>query len=152
QSVDVDWHVLPLAGQPELAPGANVLLRAARVFGMPTRSLPASEALGAKNPVELLHRYLRERIVLVHHDAEAGIPTRDVVGAGCHRHLDGVAIRVALKQKQLVERELSTNPDVAHPEDEGRHRSHRRLQVVVELRAGVKLAEGFLPVVTQIAI
>jgi len=51
-----------------------------------------------------------------------------------------------------VEGELSTDADVAYPEDERRHRGDRRLQVVVELRAGVKLAEGFLPVVTQIAI
>src|SRR5258706_183963 len=53
----------PLAGEAELAPGANVLLRTPLPLRTPARAFPAAQALRAENAVQLFHGDSFRRVV-----------------------------------------------------------------------------------------
>src|SRR5258706_3049983 len=142
----------PLAREAELAPGADVLLRTALPLRAPARAFPAAQALGAEDAVELFHGDLVERVVLVHHDAEAGIPAGDVERPGRDLDLARRPVLVALEELALREGDLHADPEVAHAEDERGHGGARGLHVPLDLRVGVILAESLLPVAAHLAV
>ena len=67
----MDGFVGPLAGQAELSPGANVLLRPACRRGGPFGTHPRAGALGAEDAVDLIEREASERIALVNHEHQS---------------------------------------------------------------------------------
>src|SRR5205823_5837726 len=96
QAIDVDRLVLPLTGEPELSPSAEILLRPARPLWPPAGAVPTAQPLRTEDAIELLHGEVREGVVLVHDDAVAGLPAGDVVGTRRQLDLDGRAVLVAL--------------------------------------------------------
>src|SRR5258706_10099264 len=93
-AVGLDLLVGPVAFQADLAPGPDVLLGAPRIFRGEEEvvlgiraDLPASAALGAEDAVELFHRKLCERVVLVDHDRPREQHATHVVPAGGDRDL-----------------------------------------------------------------
>src|SRR5262249_12271102 len=55
EAVNMDRFVGPFAGESELTPGADVLLRPARVFRVPDVAVPSATPLSPEDPVELLY-------------------------------------------------------------------------------------------------
>ena len=121
-------------------------------MGSPTRAFPAAGALGAEDPVQLLHRHLLNGIVLVHDHAVTGLPAGHVVRPGGHLDLDRRAVGVALEELLLRESDLAADADVAHPEDKRRDRGQRRLHVKVDLDVRVVFLESRFPVTAQEAV
>ena len=100
----MDRLVGPFSLQAQLAPDADVPVRAARRGRIPFVAVPATVALRTEDAVELLEAELRNRIVLVdEHDQRKG-PSRNVVRAGRHRDLDRQGVEDALIALELVPR------------------------------------------------
>src|SRR6266852_461664 len=74
---DPDRLVLPFAFEAELAPRADVAFGLARDRLVPLERGPAARALRPEDAVELAERELRDRVVLVHVDADRRVPTRE---------------------------------------------------------------------------
>ena len=149
QAVDVDGLVLPLAGEAELSPGADVLLLPARPLRPPAGAVPPAKPLRTEDAVELLHGEVCERVVLVHDDAVAGLPAGDVVRTGRQLDLDGRTVLVALEHLLLRESDLAADADISVTEGERGHCRERGLHLVIDARIGLVLAEGRFPVRTQ---
>src|SRR5215472_18981852 len=147
--MDVDRLVLPFAGEAELAPGADVFLWAAFPIGTPAGAFPSAEALGAEDPIELLHAQPRDRVVLVHHDAVPGLPAGHGVGAGRQLDLDRRAVLVALEQLLLGKGNLAADAQIAGPENERWNRRQRGLHLEIEFRVGMKFPERRSPVAAE---
>src|SRR5205814_1366763 len=103
ESVDVEGLVGPLALQTQLAPGADVLLRAARPVGAEVGPRPAAVAGRAEHAVELFEGDALERVVVVDEDHRRVFPARDVVRAGDGGDLERVEAHHALVCEQVVE-------------------------------------------------
>src|SRR5207245_10245071 len=102
QAVRVDRLVLPLAGEAQLAPGADVLLRAAGDVAVPLEiGPPAAFAGGAEHAVELGEGELRDGVVLVDEDAERVAPPGHVVRARGGDDLGDVVVVLALEREAL---------------------------------------------------
>src|SRR5439155_3616588 len=95
EAIDVDGLVLPLASEAELTPGTDVFLLSARRLRPPAGAVPSTQPLRTEDAVELIHGDMRERVVLVHDDAVAGLPAGNVVRAVSHFVLDGITVLVA---------------------------------------------------------
>jgi len=122
-AVGLDRPVRPLAGQAELAPGADVLLRAAGRVGLPHEAVVAAGALGAEDPVELTHGELRERIVTVHEDDQPVAAALHVKRAGGHRDFHGPVAECLVEREILREnRFAATHPDIGHAGEQAGHR------------------------------
>src|SRR5258708_27454337 len=152
QAVGIDVLAGPLAGQAQLAPLADVLLRTAGELRVPVGPDPAALPLRAEDVVELLHRDLRQRIVLGHDDAEARVPARDVVGARRDDDLERAAVLGALGELELLGLHLPADAEVGGPEHHRRERGPGGQHVVFELNAGMEFLERLLPVIADVAI
>src|SRR6185312_1427449 len=118
----------------------------------PARALPASGALRAENPIELLHRQAGQRVVLAHHDAIARLPAGHVVGTRRRGEGERIATGVALVQQLLGEGDLAADADVSDAKNERRHGRDGGLHVKGNVRAGLILAKALLPILAEIAV
>src|SRR6185312_2780288 len=94
-AVRLDRLARPTALEAELTPRADVARGVARVFRREEDRMlraahhPGAAALRAEDLIELLHRQVGQRIVLVHHDGPGIEAAALVVAAGRHRDLGG---------------------------------------------------------------
>src|SRR2546430_16567230 len=104
------FRSLPL--EPELAPVAEVLVRAARRVRAPLGAVEGSGALGPEDPVELLRREPAERIVLVDVNSNGVTPTRHVETSGHDGDLGRQIAAVPLKEERLIGGDVSCGAEV----------------------------------------
>ena len=77
-TVNVNRFVRPFIRQTELAPRANVFLRAARKRRIPGQPLPTAGALRAEDSIQLIEGQLGYRIVFVDKDPQRKGPAPHV--------------------------------------------------------------------------
>src|SRR5581483_4279349 len=93
----------PLAGQAQSAPGADILLRAARDRRGPLAVNPAAGALRAVYAVDLPEGEPRERVVLVHDEHQAGRRAlRIIIGTGGELDLERRIAELGLEGLETV--------------------------------------------------
>ena len=161
-AVEVDRLVGPFAGETELPPVADVLLRTAGERRIPRQAVPAPIALGAEDAVELLERELGDGIVLVHEHAEREGPSADIERARGHDDFDDIDVRASLRSAfrafafealQLIpERLPSHGREIGNTGDQPWKRDRGARQVVLEADVKMILSKPALPDIDQRAV
>ncbi len=146
---DVNRLLGPFAGEAELAPGADVLLGAARHRGVPLRTLESARALRSEDTVQLLDGQLRERVVLVDEDSQRIAPAGHVEAAGDHGDFHRPGAVVALVEQHLVRGDVPHRRDVRHSEGERGHACQGCFQLVLECDFGMVFLEALFPHLAQ---
>ena len=144
--IGLDRLVGPLAGESELAPGADVEIGSARPLQVEFEIVEAAIALGAEDPVELSQRESVDGVIGMDVDHDPGRASFHVVGAGGHGDL-GRVVAVGLVERQpLGERGLAAvGREVGDSGHEGGKRRVARDEHVAEDRVGMMLAKALFP-------
>ena len=101
-TIDVDRLFRPHSLEAQLAPGADILFRAARGRRVPLVTNSAAGTLRAEDAVELLDGEVGERIVLVDENCKRERPAGDIIRAGGHRDFQRQRIEHTLVRLQLI--------------------------------------------------
>ena len=144
--INMNRPIGPRPRQAQLPPSADILLGRARRRFLPGQSVPTADPLGAKNAVQLFQGQLRERIVLMDEDRVSRRLGGRRLAARGHLDFDRIDPPAFIR---AVAFERIDRP--AHHRDIGAahfqavHSGRGALELVGELRLGMKFLEARLP-------